>query len=81
MLYTTGGPDIRVQGSYISTDEIEEVVSYISDDNIDYMFTIDDLQSEPEVTQGDDDEIQDELLPKVARHVVTYKKSFNESNM
>lgn len=75
MLYTTGGPDIRVQGSYISTDEIEEVVSYISDDNIDYMFTIDDLQSDPEVTQGDDDEIQDELLPKVARHVVTYKKA------
>lgn len=75
MLYTTGGPDIRVQGSYISTDEIEEVVSYISDDNIDYMFTLDDLQSEPETTQSDDEDAQDELLPKVARHVVTYKKA------
>lgn len=76
MLYTTGGPDVRVQGSYISTDEIEEVVSYISDDNIDYMFTLDDLQSDPEVSQSDElNEAQDELLPKVARHVVTYKKA------
>lgn len=76
MLYTTGGPDVRVQGSYISTDEIEEVVSYISDDNIDYMFTLDDLQSDPEVSQGDElDEAQDELLPKVARHVVQSKKA------
>lgn len=76
MLYTTGGPDVRVQGSYISTDEIEEVVSYISDDNIDYMFTLDDLQSDPEVSQGDElDEAQDELLPRVARHVVQSKKA------
>lgn len=76
MLYTTGGPDVRVQGSYISTDEIEEVVSYISDDNIDYMFTLDDLQVEPEVSQSDDlNEAQDELLPMVARHVVKNKKA------
>lgn len=76
MLYTTGGPDVRVQGSYISTDEIEEVVSYISDDNIDYMFTLDDLQSDPEVSQSEEtNDAQDELLSKVARHVVTYKKA------
>lgn len=77
MLFTKGGPSYRVQGAFISTDEIEEVVSYInSNGDIDYMFTLEDLQSESETNEMvSDDETQDELLPKVAKHVVVNRKA------
>ena len=77
MLFTKGGPDVRVQGAFISTDEIEEVVSYINNNgDIDYMFTLDDLQSDPEVNEMlTDGDTQDELLPKVAKHVVVNRKA------
>ena len=80
MLYTNGGPDIRVQGSFITTDEIEEVVSYINEnENIDYMFTLDELDAEEEYDEFGDNDGEDELLEKVAKHVVaSHRASVNQ---
>jgi len=80
MLYTNGGPDVRVQGSFITTDEIEEVVSCINEnEDIDYMFTLDELETEDEADEFGEFDGQDELLDKVAKHVVsTHRASVNQ---
>ncbi len=78
MLYTKGGGDVRIQGAFISPKEIDDVVEYISssEDEIDYMFSLDDLKKETESDEfGDGDDEKDELLPKIARHVVNHKNA------
>ena len=73
MLYYNGSNDIRVQGAYITENEIEKVAAFLVNQNdVDYMFTLDELQS----TSDDDFESDDSVLfEKVARHVVTYRNA------
>jgi S-DNA-T family DNA segregation ATPase FtsK/SpoIIIE len=67
MLFSEAGqPQIRVQGAYISDEEIQHVNDYIrSQQEVDYMFTQDNL-----VKRATQQENYDELLPEVARYVV-----------
>ena len=74
MLYFNGSNDIRIQGSYVSEEEIEDVVAFLAEqNNVDYMFTLDELQTSNDGFDGDDDD--DEIFEKVARHVVTYRNA------
>ena len=74
MLYTNGGNDIRIQGAFITENEIEEVANFLVEQNAcDYMFTLDELKVANE--NGFDDEDDDNLFEKVARHVVNYRNA------
>ena len=73
MLYYNGSNDIRVQGAYIDETEIERVADFlVSQNDVDYMFTLDELQ-----TTNDDGFAEDDsaLFEKVARHIVTYRNA------
>ena len=71
MLLSDGGNDVRIQGAYVSIDEINAVVDSISTDHIDYMFTLDELeQVEDEGVSGEGGEQVDDMLVEIARFVV-----------
>ena len=78
MLYSNGGSDIRIQGAFVSVDEINQVVDSISTDNIDYMFTLEDLASEEEEENvfGEQTGYQsDDKLVEIAKFVVKNQRA------
>ena len=75
MLYTNGGNDLRVQGAFITEDEIEQVADYLVEQNsVEYMFTLDELNSasEDEVV-GEAEENQ--LFEDCARYIVRHRNA------
>ena len=82
MLYDEdNGRQRRLQGSYISTSEIKEVVSYIEDNYAaEFLFNTDELQkiSQAGLPGEGDDATNDELFASIARYVVaTQNASIN----
>ena len=82
MLYDEdNGRQRRLQGSYISTSEIKEVVSYIEDNYAaEFLFNTDELQkiSQAGLPGEGDDATSDELFASIARYVVaTQNASIN----
>ncbi len=76
MLYTNGGNDIRVQGAYITEHEIEAIADYlVEQNNVDYMFTLDELNATVEAESNGGEEGGDELFEDFARHVVKYRNA------
>ena len=78
MLYSNGGSDIRIQGAYVGVDEINQIVDSISTENIDYMFTLEDLASEEEEENvfGETSGYQsDDKLVEIARFVVKNQRA------
>ena len=87
MLYTKGGADIRIQGSYITENELDDLSTYFLEQDIkpNYIFSHEDLKQCMESensssSYGDvDDDMEDELLEEVAHHVFyNHKASANQ---
>ncbi len=72
MLYNDeAGVENRIQGAFVSTPEMKEIVKSISDYTVDeYLFTEDDLKKRT-LNEGSDSAIDDELFYEIARYVVT----------
>lgn len=73
MLYCDGKAivDLRVQGSFISLDEIKKVTDYIRSDNPKYMFSLEDLKEKAAYEESDNlDPMADDYFEAVARFVV-----------
>ena len=60
-------------------DRIKLVDEFNENEDIDYMFTLDELETEDEADEFGEFDGQDELLDKVAKHVVsTHRASVNQ---
>ena len=82
MLYTKGSNDIRIQGSFISEQELEALEQFYYEQNIapNYMFTHDELQREVEQdhsnsAMGNNDPFEDEYFEDIARFVFRQRKA------
>ncbi|MDD4076723.1 MAG: DNA translocase FtsK [Bacilli bacterium] len=71
MLYSDGVNEIRVQGAFISLDEITAVTDYIKTrSNPDFMFSREDLTQKMQREESTDDPTEDEYFSIIARDVV-----------
>ena len=77
MLYfDDAGKECRIQGAFISPEELKAVTDSIRSGNFDFMFTQDDLKSKNE--ESEDDVTGDDLFVTIARYVVqTQNASIN----
>ena len=95
MLLNKGAFDTRIQGTYVSDDELEVLASYFEESNMqpNYLFTHDDLKKQVEQTESSEaDVFSDEIFDEIARFVfrgrkasanqiqTTYHISFNRAN-
>lgn len=71
MLYTDDmGVENRIQGAFISTAEIKQVVSSLENyKDSEYLFTEEDLRKKT-IVSHEDDALEDELFEPIARYVV-----------
>jgi S-DNA-T family DNA segregation ATPase FtsK/SpoIIIE len=70
MLYNDSVSEQRLQGAYISSEEIKAVTNYIREKaDAEFMFTQEDLEAKMETNEYNDG-ISDEFFPIVARFVV-----------
>lgn len=72
MLYSDGVNEVRVQGAFISLDEIIAVTDYVRDANdVEFMFSKEELTQKMEREErAGDDGTSDEYFPIIARFVV-----------
>jgi len=72
MLYVDGVNEVRVQGAYISLDEIIQITDYVREANAsDFLFSEEDLKQRMEFEERYDEDIRnDEYFPIIARNVV-----------
>ncbi|MBO7536261.1 MAG: DNA translocase FtsK [Bacilli bacterium] len=69
MLYNNGVEEIRAQGAYISSEEINEITDFIRDEcDTNYILNIDDVMQKEEAQESTG--VDDELFGAVARFVV-----------
>lgn len=96
MLLSKGNNDIRIQGAFISSKELDNISQYFIDSNFktEYMFTHDDIRKQVEQTESSsaNDIIYDPMFEEVARFVfrnrkcsanqiqTTYEMGFNKAN-
>lgn len=95
MLLNSGAFDTRIQGTYVSNDELEVLAAYFDESNMqpNYLFTHDDLKKQVEQSEsGEADIFSDEIFDEIARFVfrgrkasanqiqTTYHISFNRAN-
>lgn len=77
LYYNEMGKECRIQGAFISTAEIKEVVNSIRTGDVKYVFTPDDLQQKAE-NESEDDIMNDPMFAPIARHIVqTQNASIN----
>lgn len=77
LYYNDMGKECRIQGAYVSNEEIKNVVNSISTGNIKFVFTQEELQKSIEA-QDSDDVINDPKFVDVARYIVqTQNASIN----
>lgn len=77
LYYNEMGKECRIQGAFISTAEIKEVVNSIRTGDVKYVFTPDDLQQKAEA-ESEDDIMNDPMFAPIARHIVeTQNASIN----
>lgn len=70
MLYNDSVSEQRLQGAFISSDEIKAVTNFIQNNaDAEFMFTQEELEAKAEASEFNDG-INDELFPVVARFVV-----------
>ncbi|MGI6710614.1 MAG: DNA translocase FtsK [Bacilli bacterium] len=86
MLYHNGTREIRVQGAYLSPDDIQELCDYArGKSQPDYLLTEEELKQELEQEATEELGMKDELFSKIAKFVVnnnmasinTIQKTFN----
>ena len=82
MLYTKGSNDIRIQGSFVSEEELDALAQFYFEQNItpNYMFTHDELRAQVETDHsnsavGGGTPFEDELFEDVARFVFRQRKA------
>ena len=86
MLYTKGNHDIRIQGSYITETELDDLSTYFYEQDMvpNYIFTHEDLKNCIESESNNngfdgDSDMEDELLEEVAHFVFfNHKASANQ---
>ena len=77
LYYNEMGKECRIQGAFISTAEIKEVVNSIRTGDVKYVFTPEDLQQKAE-NESEDDIMNDPMFAPIARHIVqTQNASIN----
>ena len=70
------GKECRIQGSFVSNEELKAVTDSIRSGNFDFMFTQDDLKQKTE--ESEDDVTGDDLFATISRYVVqTQNASIN----
>ena len=95
MLVNSGAFDTRIQGTYVSDDELDVLATYFVESNMqpNYLFTHDDLKKQVEQSESSEaDVFSDEIFDEIARFVfrgrkasanqiqTTYHISFNRAN-
>lgn len=78
MLLNKGNNDIRIQGAYVSSKELDRLSQYFIDSNFktEYMFTHDDIRKQVEQTDSSNgsDVFDDPMFEEIARFVFRNRK-------